>query len=597
MRVRQSYWSSLLPSEIKKSIPSHLRLRARIFLLAPVFLWLLLSPEGTALAGSATWNLNPTSGDWNTAANWMPNTVPNGPDDIATFAASSQTDISVSGAIEVNGITFVPGASDFTINVVESVVLTISGTGITNNSGITQKFFSGEVIFFLNSATAGSGTEITNTATGFSLPQTDFFDESSAGEAVIVNEGGIRINGGSGVTYFSGNATAGSATITNMGAAVRFASEGSCIFDVDSTAGNSTLINIAGAKDAVRQGFDFRANSNAGSATIMNFGATEQDALGSQTKFGSTTSAANAILINYGGTAAGAAGGITFFFGGTAAESTLIANPGSAGGGGGTFSFFFQSSGGTARVELFGNGTLDLSLHDAPGMTIGSLEGDGQVLLGANALRVGSNNLSTIFSGVIQDSGSFTKIGTGTLTLANANTYTGGTTIDGGRLWVNNMSDSGTGSGAVQVSAGILGGKGTITGAVTVGTGSGAGALLAPGGRGGRPGNPLTIQSTLTFKSDATYEVGLNSTHAVADKVIAIGVTIDSGALFSVLGPGHGTLTPGTVFTVIDNTAATPIAGTFSNLADGSTFTQGRNTFQVSYEGGDGNDLTLTVIP
>ena len=25
------------------------------------------------------------SGDWNTAANWMPNTVPNGPSDIATF--------------------------------------------------------------------------------------------------------------------------------------------------------------------------------------------------------------------------------------------------------------------------------------------------------------------------------------------------------------------------------------------------------------------------------------------------------------------------------------------------------------------------------
>ena len=69
------------------------------------------------------------------------------------------------------------------------------------------------------------------------------------------------------------------------------------------------------------------------------------------------------------------------------------------------------------------------------------------------------------------------------------------------------------------------------------------------------------------------------------------------GALFSFLGPGYGTLTPGTVLTVIDNTAATPIAGTFSNLADGSTFTQGRNTFQVSYEGDDGNDLTLTVVP
>ena len=27
-------------------------------------------------AGSATWSTNPVSKDWNTAANWMPETVP-----------------------------------------------------------------------------------------------------------------------------------------------------------------------------------------------------------------------------------------------------------------------------------------------------------------------------------------------------------------------------------------------------------------------------------------------------------------------------------------------------------------------------------------
>jgi fibronectin-binding autotransporter adhesin len=104
----------------------------------------------------------------------------------------------------------------------------------------------------------------------------------------------------------------------------------------------------------------------------------------------------------------------------------------------------------------------------------------------------------------------------------------------------------------------------------------------------------LTIQSTLTFNSDATYEVGLNTKGAIADEVVANGVTI-SGAQFSLVDRGRLALPPGTVFTVIDNTAATPIASTFSNLADGSTFPAHGNTFQVSYEGGDGNDLTLTV--
>ncbi len=68
-----------------------------------------------------------------------------------------------------------------------------------------------------------------------------------------------------------------------------------------------------------------------------------------------------------------------------------------------------------------------------------------------------------------------------------------------------------------------------------------------------------------------------------------------NGARFSLVA--RGGLTPGTVFTVFDNTAATPIAGTFSNLADGSTIRVGTNTFQANYEGGDGNDLTLTVVP
>ena len=48
---------------------------------------------------------------------------------------------------------------------------------------------------------------------------------------------------------------------------------------------------------------------------------------------------------------------------------------------------------------------------------------------------------------------------------------------------------------------------------------------------------------------------------------------------------------------LISNTSATPIVGTFANLPDGSTFTVGTNTFQANYEGSDGNDLTLTVVP
>ena len=51
------------------------------------------------------------------------------------------------------------------------------------------------------------------------------------------------------------------------------------------------------------------------------------------------------------------------------------------------------------------------------------------------------------------------------------------------------------------------------------------------------------------------------------------------------------------VLTVIKNTAAAPIAGTFRNRPDGGIVTANGNNLQASYSGGDGNDLTLTLVP
>ena len=146
----------------------------------------------------------------------------------------------------------------------------------------------------------------------------------------------------------------------------------------------------------------------------------------------------------------------------------------------------------------------------------------------------------------------------------------------------------------MKVNAGTLGGQGIMAGLVTMGTGSGTRAVLAPSVGSNRLA-VLTIQRALTFKADSTYSGKLNTMNPSTDQVIAKGVTIESGAQFTFQQLGNSRLSSGTVFTVINNTSAIPISGTFANVPDNSTFAVGRNNYHVSYQGGDGNDLTLTV--
>jgi len=501
------------------------RFSARALVVIPAVLLFLLLAGSTGFAGSATWKSAPATGNWNTATNWTPATVPNSTTDTATFATSNITGVSLSSQIQLNGIVFNTGASAFTITN-NAFPLTISGTGIMNNSAAAQNF------------------------------------------AV-----GVTGTGGFGTLDFQNSATAGTATLTTAGP--------------PQTAGQGGIVN-------------FRNASTADHATLINNGSGFTMSDGGTTAFWDTSSAGNSAITNNGGTVIGGGGGVTLFISSaTAAAATITCNAG-PGGNGASVQFKQDTTGGTARIKLSGNGELLISEHNPPGLTTGSIEGNGEVFLGSLNLTVGANNLSTTFSGVIQDGdegtgGSLTKIGTGTLTLSGANTYTGTTTVTAGTLLVSNRHNSGTGTGAVNVNAGTLGGRGTIAGNVTVGTGSGSGAFLAPG-VGATPGT-LTIQGPLTFNADSTYNVDLNTTRSTADKAVANGVTINSNAHFSFNPLGNGTLPLGTVFTIIDNTAATAIAGVFTNLPNGSTITAGSNHLQVNYQGGDGNNLTLTVVP
>jgi autotransporter-associated beta strand protein len=487
---------------------------------------LSLLPLQTSHAGSATWKANPVSDDWFDPANWTPMTVPNAPTDIATFGTSAVTTVFMTDLTSLDSIVIQSGASDFTIKPENEI--DFFGAGVSNSGAVATTL--------VNDIYPGI----------FGLPR------------------GSRI-------FFFGTSTAGSAT---------------------------TFVNLGGGTNAIG-GFytflNFTDSSSAGNATIINERSLMPDASdGGVTVFSGSSTAANATIITNGNN--GPVGGIAgvppvteFIDSSTADNATLIAKAGINDGPGGLIFVGADASGGSARVKLFGNGTLQL--EPGANTTIGSLEGGGLVQLDGN-LSVGLNNLTTVFTGRIRGGGSLTKVGKGKLTLGEASTYTHGTAIRKGTLLVANRSGSATGTGPVLVAGGMLGGTGFASGSVTIGANTATG-VLAPG-IGNKTG-VLTCDSPSTFSARAIYRIDLDSTAVTSDELVANGVTINTGATVALNDLGADALPPGTVFTIIGNTAATPISGTFTNLADGSVVTIGSNTYMASYEGGAGNDLTLTV--
>ncbi len=249
----------------------------------------------------------------------------------------------------------------------------------------------------------------------------------------------------------------------------------------------------------------FRDSSSAGDASIT----TNQ---GASVEFRDASSAGNAVIENRGGSttlwfnANGGKAQITNFAGGlvnllddaSAGQARLV------NGNGGVIDIADRASADQATVVNNAGALLRISKLTTAGVSIGSLEGAGDVQLGAKALTTGGLNTSTTLSGTISgNGGSVVKVGSGTLGLNGANTYTGGTTVAGGTLAANNASGSATGTGGVQVQSGAtLAGSGSIAGTVTVADG---GVLSAGNGGVGT----LTLGGlNLAAGSTLNYELG-----------------------------------------------------------------------------------------
>jgi autotransporter-associated beta strand protein len=447
----------------------------------------------------------------------------------------------------------------------------------------------------------------------------------AAGIAVYVNLGPVTIGGGSLTVDVQGNLSqvfftgpigeASTASLVKLG-------NGEALLAANNTYSGQTIVNAGyvgvGANGALGVGTNIAANGtvvNSGGTLYLYNGAQVanerlvlngpgQSGNGSlQTRSGNTrwggdiVVADNTLGLNAGGISLAIDGKITgsgsFRFG---RSPVTISNPANDYAGG---TVVGVPSGGVSVLVLGASGVIpdgsfvqvlggvDSTL-DVNGQTevIGSLSGTGNVDVHGGTLITGNDNTSNTFSGTFVGAGTISKTGSGTWSVDGVSSaYTGTLNVLAGTVLVNGLQ-----SGSVHpAGGGILGGTGTVGDIVTT---NGGGGIVAPGDAS--PGR-LTA-SSLALAPGNTLRVKLNGTAAGSqyDQLAVAGSVAIQGTLEATVGFVPAT---GSVFRIVDVTGGSPVTGTFAGLPEGTVFTVGTTQLQISYVGGTGNDVTLTVVP
>jgi hypothetical protein len=236
-------------------------------------------------------------------------------------------------------------------------------------------------------------------------------------------------------------------------------------------------------------------------------------------------------------------------------------------------------------VDPFGAIAVTGELAFASGAGLTAFAG-GNVTLSANIKTISGDVNLTAGAAILQSAGTLDIAGSLTVTADSANFASAGNKAtnflitSGTNARVDGSFDA---AGQVLVE-GTLGGTGSV-GAVTVaGTGT-----IAPGAS---PGKLST--GSIAFTAGSAFNVELDGVNPGTEHdQLAVTGTVDLGGAALAATVGFAP-TIGQVFRIIDNDGSDDVIGTFAGLTEGATVMLGGFAFSVSYEGGDGNDLTLT---
>lgn len=291
-------------------------------------------------------------------------------------------------------------------------------------------------------------------------------------------------------------------------------------------------------------------------------------------------------------------------------------------------------------------------------------EGDGSTLLGyLGGPGIGIDNNTTNTSGIATAGANnlaVVKNGSGSQRFTNISTYSGGTVVNGGTLWIdaaraelasrtatftNNSNTltnidttglvvgqrassspngnhtnqfivsilsptslvisggaSASGSGTYTFAAGSSTGTGDVTVSATgtiAGNGGVYGVLTVNTGGTVAPGNSIGTMTTGGLNLDGgTYAAEINTITPGADRLAVTGNITLTNAVLSLSDLGANEVMPDDTELVLMTYSGT-LSGVFTGRPDDSTFTFGANQFRIDYnDTADSlNAVTLTVVP
>ena len=434
-----------------------------------------------------TWT-GATDGDWDT-------TTPNWTGDASVFSTGDNVTFDDTGS-SANPINFVANAAPSSITISNTVNQYVFGVlalgtppGIVTAGGLT-KLGTNEVDFVTSGNNIGG---LINIQAGI-LSIGNGAAGGSLGTGPITNNGILRVNmDANGVAFNAPISGSGSLEITGdgfAGVSVSIGGNGHNSYTGTTTIGNQCQLNIATSN----------ALGAASGGTIVQSGGR----LGVVSVVGTMT-VAEPVKIN--GT------GINGFPG-----ALYVNDPNNNVTWSGPITVASDS-----LIRAVNNGRMSFS-NTVLGNDVAL-----QCVVGNPATPTETNTTITFQNTLSLGGGSLFVDGIGMVVLANnTNVWSGGTTVNGGRLLVNGKLDGGAVTVNTGTNSATLGGSGTVLGSVIV-DGS-----LAPGNSGI---GTLTVSNSVTLNSDATTVMELNRTNAQNSDLL-VASSVACGGVLQVLNVG-----------------------------------------------------------